>query len=72
MIAVVDEGKRLRVFVSENNQNSANKQWVIRDEKSFKYPVWKCSWSPVGFMLAISCGNNETIVYKLDKKSGTW
>jgi len=69
LIAAVDENKRLRVFVCENNQN---KQWVLQDEKLFKFPVWKCSWSPVGYMLAISCGNNETKVFRQDKKSLTW
>lgn len=29
LIAVVDENKRLRVWVCENNQNNANKQWVL-------------------------------------------
>lgn len=31
-IAVVDENKRLRVYVQENNQN---KKWVIQEEKFF-------------------------------------
>lgn len=72
LIAVVDENKRLRVWASEGSQNSANKQWVIQEEKTFKYPAWKCSWSPIGFLLAVSFGNNETKVFKYDKKSNTW
>lgn len=71
-IAVVDEGKRLRVWVSESGQNQKEKQWVLQEEKLFKYPVWKCSWSPVGFMLAVSCGNNETRVFQFDKKANMW
>jgi protein transport protein SEC13 len=72
LISVVDEGKRLRIWVSDSSQKQQDKQWVLQDEKIFKYPVWKCSWSPVGFMLAISCGNNETRVFQFDKKASTW
>lgn len=31
---------------------------------SFKEPVWRCSWSPVGFMLAVSSGDNQTVVFQ--------
>lgn len=72
LIAVVDENKRLRVWSGEATQNSANKQWVLQEEKTFNFPAWKCSWSPIGFMLAVSLGNNETKVFKFDKKSNTW
>ena len=41
-------------------------------EITFEQPVWKCSWSPVGFMLAVSCGNNQTRVFKQDPKTQKW
>jgi len=41
-------------------------------EQSFNSPVWKVSWSPIGFMLAVSSGDNETKVLKQDKKTMKW
>ena len=33
-------------------------------EKELQEPVWKCSWSPVGFLLAVSSGDHTTRVFQ--------
>lgn len=38
--------------------------WKLAWEHTFNDPVWRCSWSPVGFMLAVCAGDNQTLVFQ--------
>lgn len=57
LIATCGEDQKLKIW---KNESSAQKgaTWKLAFETSFNEPCWKCSWSPVGFMLAVSCGDN--------------
>jgi WD40 repeat protein len=57
VIATVGEDQKLKIWTNEHTNKDAS-GWKLSWEKSFAEPVWKCSWSPVGFMLAVSCGDN--------------
>lgn len=61
MIATCGEDKMLRIWKCEYiNQKNANNQWRLAFQQPHNEPVWKCAWSPVGFMLAVSSGDNST------------
>ena len=66
MIATVGEDKLLRIWKCE--ANPLNKEfagkWVLAFKYEFREPVWRCSWSPIGFMLAVSGGDNVTRVFQ--------
>ena len=65
MIATAGEDNTVKIWKSPiTNNKNIESSWKLVWEQSFDEPVWKCSWSPVGFMLAISLGNNSTSVYK--------
>jgi protein transport protein SEC13 len=57
VIATVGEDQKLKIWTNEQTSKDAS-GWKLSWEKTFAEPVWKCSWSPVGFMLAVSCGDN--------------
>lgn len=59
MIATVGEDRQLKIWKSTGK----DAQWVLAFRYSFNEPVWKCSWSPVGFMLGVSGGDNITRVF---------
>ena len=66
MIATVGEDQKVRIWKSEPvNQKAQHQQqvWKLAWERAFSEPVWRCSWSPVGFMLAVCSGDNQTIVF---------
>jgi protein transport protein SEC13 len=66
MIATVSEDQTLKIWKAEFDPALKNKQpanWVLSFRHQFNEPVWRCSWSPVGFMLAVSCGDNKTRVF---------
>jgi len=65
VIATVGEDQKLKIWINQQTSKDAG-GWVLSWEKAFNEPVWKCSFSPVGFMLAISCGDNQTRVFKAD------
>lgn len=65
MIATVGEDQKLKIWKNEHSSKDAG-GWKLSWEKTFAEPVWKCSWSSVGFMLAVSCGDNQTRVFKAD------
>ena len=56
LIATCGEDQKLKIWRSE--ENLKNNSWVLVHEEDFQTPVWKCNWSPVGFMLAASSGEN--------------
>jgi len=63
MIASCGEDKVLKIWKNEyTNQKNANlgSQWKLAFQQIYAEPVWKCAWSPVGFMLAVSSGDNST------------
>jgi protein transport protein SEC13 len=70
MIATVGEDHRLKIWKNEHTSEDA-KGWTLDWDKSFQEPVWKCTWSPVGFMLAVSFGDNQTRVFKANQ-DGEW
>ena len=66
MIATVGEDQKVRIWKSEPvNQKAQHQQqvWKLAWERAFGEPVWRCSWSPVGFMLAVCSGDNQTVVF---------
>ena len=65
LIASCDESNKLKIWRKDQD-------WTMWQEIELQAPVWKCSWSPVGFMLAVSCGDNETKVLKRDRKTERW
>jgi len=59
MIATCGEDQKLKIWKNDFvKQNKDQNNWQLAWEESFPEPVWKCSWSPVGFMLAVSSGDN--------------
>lgn len=55
LIATCGEDQNVKIW---KRQDGKGGKWTVSWETSFTEPVWKCSWSPVGFMLAVSCGDN--------------
>ena len=67
MIATCGEDQVLKIWKNEYiNQKSSNmgSSWKLAWQLRFNEPVWKCGWSPVGFMVAVSSGENLTSVFK--------
>lgn len=74
LVATVGEDKKLKIWkldFSAGVKGSQQNQWHLVFEKEMQCPVWKCSWSPLGFMLAVSSGDNETKVFK-ESNDGEW
>ena len=71
MIATVGEDKVLRIwkceYVNQKQSKLGQELFKITFQTRFDEPVWKCGWSPVGFMLAVSTGDNVTQVFEQDK-----
>jgi protein transport protein SEC13 len=59
MIATVSEDQKLKIWKSEGGKEA----WVVAYRHQFTQPVWRCSWSPISFMLAVSGGDNMTRVF---------
>lgn len=64
LIATCGEDQKLKIWKNETNNQKAGVEWKLAFETSFNQPCWSCSWSQVGFMVAVSCGDNETRVFK--------
>ena len=59
-IASVSEDRRLRIW----RKLAGEQDWIIVFEnKEEVVPVWRCTWSPISCMLAVSYGDNSTRVY---------
>ena len=58
-IASVSEDKTLKIWMQESGV--AGWQCVFMQQET--EPLWKCSWSPMSAMLAVTSGDNKTKVY---------
>lgn len=66
-IASVSEDRSLRIW----RRHVDEKGWrVVFEHREDSVPAWRCSWSPISCMLAVSFGNNSTRVYQQTASSG--
>ena len=75
LIAAADENKKVLIWKCEANPSikfADRQHWELRHDHQFDVPAWKVSWAPVGQMLAASIGDNQTVVFKLNKMNETW
>lgn len=61
IIATCGEDNELKIWIWSPK---SSKDWQLAWSHEFKEPVWKCSWSQVGFMLGVSTGDNKTYVFR--------
>ena len=61
MIATCGEDKSLKIWKDEYmGPKKMGNDWKLAFQHTFEEPCYKCDWSQVGFMLAVSSGENLT------------
>lgn len=71
MIASCSEDGSCKIWISKNAATWELKQKISLAEPNQDLPLWKVSWSPVGNMLAVSGGDNQTHVLS-EEPNGDW
>lgn len=70
---IMNSSSNLFIKINENQKEGQEGEWVLESEIVKEFPVWRTEFNPMGNLLSVCCGDNQTSVYK-EKTfgSGEW